>query len=200
VRTAGDPQWKRMVCLPNHPPSSARGRSAHPRGRNGAERSEGAAEGGLTPRRGRSPRALLTERSVTAALPNLCSTAGRVHRTENIAKNVLQEQGVPAERLDDVLDSILEGAKSVGFIRDWGGKRYLDLAGIASSEAIGARDRGAIQGMGNRQRRLYRHRRPLLLRQSRYSQESTSTSRFILRLTRHRTPLKRYSGICAVTF
>ena len=50
--------------------------------------------------------------------------------------------------MDDVLDSILEGAKSVGFIRDWGGKRYLDLAGIASSEAIGARDRGGDSGYG----------------------------------------------------
>jgi hypothetical protein len=35
-----------MVCLQNHPPSSVRGRGAHPKGRNGArnERSGGAAQ------------------------------------------------------------------------------------------------------------------------------------------------------------
>lgn len=48
---------------------------------------------------------------------------------DNIAKNLLQEKGVPAERLDGVLELILEGAKAVGFIREWGGKRYVDLAG-----------------------------------------------------------------------
>jgi hypothetical protein len=55
-----------------------------------------------------------------AALPN-----------DTIAKNVLQEKGVPAERLDDVLELIVEGAKAVGFLRDIGGKRYVDLAGPA---------------------------------------------------------------------
>ena len=43
-----------------------------------------------------------------------------------IAKNVLQEKGVPAERLDGVLTLIIEGAKAVGFIRESGGKRYVD--------------------------------------------------------------------------
>jgi hypothetical protein len=46
-----------------------------------------------------------------------------------IAKNVLQEKRVPAERLDAVLELIVEGAKAVGFIREWSGKRYVDLAG-----------------------------------------------------------------------
>jgi hypothetical protein len=49
--------------------------------------------------------------------------------TDAIAKNVLQEKGVPSERLDGVLELIFEGAKAVGFIREWGGKRYVDLAG-----------------------------------------------------------------------
>ncbi|MEX0629955.1 MAG: hypothetical protein WEE67_06260 [Chloroflexota bacterium] len=47
--------------------------------------------------------------------------------TDEIAKNVLQEKGVPAERLDDVLKLIVDGAKAVGFIRESGGKRYVDL-------------------------------------------------------------------------
>jgi hypothetical protein len=48
--------------------------------------------------------------------------------SDAIAKNVLLEKGVPAERLDGVLELIIEGAKAVGFIREWNGKRYLDLA------------------------------------------------------------------------
>src|ERR1035441_1022360 len=41
-----------------------------------------------------------------------------------IAKNVLESKGVPTERLDGVLELIVEGAKAVGFIREWGnGKR-----------------------------------------------------------------------------
>lgn len=48
--------------------------------------------------------------------------------TDAIAKNVLQQSGVPTERLDDVLRLIIEGAQSVGFIQEYGGKRYVDLA------------------------------------------------------------------------
>ncbi len=48
--------------------------------------------------------------------------------SDAIAKNVLLEKGVPAERLDGVLELIIEGAQAVGFIREWNGKRYLDLA------------------------------------------------------------------------
>jgi hypothetical protein len=48
--------------------------------------------------------------------------------TDSIAKNVLQEKGVPAERLDAVLELIVDGAMAVGFVREWGGKRYVDLA------------------------------------------------------------------------
>ncbi|MGH8825141.1 MAG: hypothetical protein ACRDVN_11760 [Jiangellaceae bacterium] len=56
--------------------------------------------------------------------------------TDAIAKNVLQEKGVPADRLDDVLQMITDGAKAVGFIREWSGKRYVDLAGpIATADS-----------------------------------------------------------------
>lgn len=48
--------------------------------------------------------------------------------SDAIAENVLLEKGVPAERLDGVLEWIIEGAKAAGFIREWNGKRYLDLA------------------------------------------------------------------------
>ena len=47
---------------------------------------------------------------------------------DTIAKNVLLDKGVPSERLDSVLELIVEGAKAVGFIREYGGKRYVDLA------------------------------------------------------------------------
>lgn len=49
---------------------------------------------------------------------------------EAIARNVLESRGVPPERLDAVLELIVEGAKAVGFIREWsGGRRTVDLAG-----------------------------------------------------------------------
>lgn len=48
--------------------------------------------------------------------------------SEAIAKNVLQQKGVPTERLGDVLDLIVSSAKAVGFVREWGGKQYVDLA------------------------------------------------------------------------
>lgn len=50
---------------------------------------------------------------------------------EAIAKNVLQERGVPAARLDDVYDLILSGANELGFLRELSGKRYVDLSGVA---------------------------------------------------------------------
>lgn len=52
---------------------------------------------------------------------------------ETIAKNVLQEKGVPVERLSRVLELILEGAGAVGFIKEIAGKRYVDLASPSSS-------------------------------------------------------------------
>jgi hypothetical protein len=47
---------------------------------------------------------------------------------DQIAKNVLLDRGVPADRVEDVLAQIIDGATSVGFLKDIGGKRYVDLA------------------------------------------------------------------------
>jgi len=55
--------------------------------------------------------------------------------TEQIAKNVLLEMGVPAERLDSVLTLILEGADAVALLRDFGGRKYVDLAGTVGATA-----------------------------------------------------------------
>jgi hypothetical protein len=60
--------------------------------------------------------------------------------TDPIAKNVLLEKGVPAERLEDVLTLILEGAEAVGFLRDFGGRNYVDLAGALGSWGESAAD------------------------------------------------------------
>lgn len=63
-----------------------------------------------------------------------------------IAKNVLAAKGVPAERLNSVLELIIEGAKAVGFIREWGnGKRSIDLAGPVPT---GERDEGTTAAPG----------------------------------------------------
>lgn len=67
----------------------------------------------------------------------LRSYDGAALPSDAIAKNVLQEKGVPAERVEDVLELIIEGAKAVGFIREWGGKRYVDLAGPVLPTAEG---------------------------------------------------------------
>jgi hypothetical protein len=60
--------------------------------------------------------------------------------TDQIAKNVLLEKGVPADRLDDVLALILEGAEAVDFLRDFGGRKYVDLAGASGFSAETASD------------------------------------------------------------
>lgn len=68
--------------------------------------------------------------------------------SDTIAKNVLQEKGVPADRLDDVLQLIVDGATFVGLIRELNGKRYVDLAAdlVAAEngvdESIGIIDNG----------------------------------------------------------
>lgn len=55
-----------------------------------------------------------------------------------IAKNVLLEKGVPAERLDDVLGLVLESAQAVRFLREISGKRFVDLAGAELVAGDGA--------------------------------------------------------------
>lgn len=46
---------------------------------------------------------------------------------QDIAENVLEEFGVPADRTADVLELILEGARLVGAISEINGKEYVDL-------------------------------------------------------------------------
>lgn len=49
----------------------------------------------------------------------------------DIAVNVLQSMGVPADRADAVFSLIIDGAKDVGLIREIKGKQYVELDGIA---------------------------------------------------------------------
>lgn len=63
---------------------------------------------------------------------------GNALPSDVIAKNVLAEKGVPQERLGDVLKTIVDGAKAVGFIREFGDKRYVDLAGGTPPQLTGA--------------------------------------------------------------
>jgi hypothetical protein len=48
---------------------------------------------------------------------------------EVIGKNVLSEMGVPIDRANYVFTLILEGATSLGFVKDIKGKQYIDLNG-----------------------------------------------------------------------
>jgi len=50
---------------------------------------------------------------------------------DDIAQNVLGGMGVPKERAKQVLELILAGADSVGFLTDIRGKRYINMKGIA---------------------------------------------------------------------
>jgi hypothetical protein len=76
---------------------------------------------------------------------------------EGIAKNVLGELGVPAERLDNVFDLIISGADSVGFLRPINGKQFVDLASLNSQEAaddlpgavLPTEMPGAVEGVRN---------------------------------------------------
>lgn len=54
-----------------------------------------------------------------------------------IAKNVLGEMGVPDDRAADVFAQIIDGAKSIGFIREVRGQNYVDLDVLASAEEAG---------------------------------------------------------------
>jgi hypothetical protein len=51
----------------------------------------------------------------------------------DIAVNVLLEMGVPKDRTTRVLDFIMQGAESVGFLREIKGKKYIDLSGAPKS-------------------------------------------------------------------
>lgn len=52
-----------------------------------------------------------------------------------IAVNVLLEMGVPPNRADEVLDFIVQGADSVGVLREIKGKKYVDLSGVLPAAA-----------------------------------------------------------------
>ncbi len=46
---------------------------------------------------------------------------------ENIAKNVLEEMGVPGDRTDRTYELIVDNARYVGILREMKGKQYVDL-------------------------------------------------------------------------
>jgi hypothetical protein len=48
----------------------------------------------------------------------------------DIAVNVLLELGVPPDRVDEVLDFVVQGAESVGVLREIKDKKYVDLSGV----------------------------------------------------------------------
>ncbi len=51
---------------------------------------------------------------------------------DNIAQNVLNDMGVPADRTAEVLSLIIESAESLGLITEIKGKQYVDLAGASN--------------------------------------------------------------------
>jgi len=53
----------------------------------------------------------------------------------DIAVNVLLEMGVPRDRADEILDFIVQGADSVGVLKEIKGKKYVDLTGIPQPAA-----------------------------------------------------------------
>ena len=58
-----------------------------------------------------------------------------------IARNVLIEMGVPADRAEEVFDLILEGATSVGFVQEIKGRAYVELAAAEPTAPMDPKDR-----------------------------------------------------------
>jgi predicted nucleotide-binding protein len=56
---------------------------------------------------------------------------------DDIAHNVLESMGVPKDRTKIVLDLIISGAESVGFLTDIKGKKYVNLKGVTPTEQRG---------------------------------------------------------------
>lgn len=52
---------------------------------------------------------------------------------QDIALNVLEDMGVPPDKVTEVLNRIMESAKAVGFIEEIKGKSYVTLQGTAQS-------------------------------------------------------------------
>jgi hypothetical protein len=57
-----------------------------------------------------------------------------------IAVNVLLEMGVPKDRSDEVLDFIVQGAESVGVLKEIKGKKYVDLSGVPAAAIAAAEE------------------------------------------------------------
>jgi hypothetical protein len=53
-----------------------------------------------------------------------------------IAQNVLEALGVPADALERVFSTIMENARSVGYIKDFKGKEYVDLGGVEGASSL----------------------------------------------------------------
>lgn len=69
----------------------------------------------------------------------------------NIAVNVLLEMGVPKDRADEVLDFIVQGADSVGVLREIKGKKYVDLSGVPLSGIGQAEDKAEEEAGSERE-------------------------------------------------
>lgn len=52
--------------------------------------------------------------------------------SDAIARNVLQDKGVPGDRVADVLTLILNSAEATGLVKDINGKRFVDLSGASA--------------------------------------------------------------------
>ncbi|WP_020698014.1 TIR domain-containing protein [Reyranella massiliensis] len=65
----------------------------------------------------------------------------------DIAVNVLQSMGVPADRADAVFSMIVEGAKAVGLIREIKGKQYIELGGVAPMQIEAGYDDSAAEDL-----------------------------------------------------
>ncbi|MFZ1972387.1 MAG: TIR domain-containing protein [Candidatus Acidiferrales bacterium] len=59
---------------------------------------------------------------------------------DEIAFNVLETLGVPRDRTSEVLNLIMEGATSVGFITEIKGKKYANLAGVKPPIVVSSDD------------------------------------------------------------
>ncbi len=60
--------------------------------------------------------------------------------TDQIALNVLEEMGVPREKLKQTFALVLETAKDMGFLREVKGSQYVDLEGIPQSAELSTED------------------------------------------------------------
>ncbi len=64
----------------------------------------------------------------------------------DIAVNVLLEMGVPNDRADEVLDFIVQGAESVGVLKEIKGKKYVDLSGIPEPALSATQEHDDVAG------------------------------------------------------